>query len=682
VFLLCISVCLGFSLAVHCWRFRTKAQTRKNGKQGKEKFSGIQNGGDELVNCELEVTLPSDTPVVGCEIIPTVRVTRLTPQGTKAFGASVPDHAIQFSWYRDGITCSCTDCVQLGITGKHSYYCSSDCFLSAWPSHLDRHRKASQAVAKTGDGNRQEPKGMRSCGSWDDLHSSFCPDEAPVVLLDERDLVKLGSSKTYVPSTDDTGFRLRLVSVATDSSSGIPLASKHVLVTCPVIPWPTPRPRSMIQINNLLKSGEVQPSDGVKFTVLSYNILAEMYANQNMYSYCPTWALLWEYRKRNLLNEIIKYDADIVCLQEVQSDHFESFFKPELLKHGYCVLYKHKTQPLYTRNQYIFDGCATFYRDDLFKEITKYEVEFDGMASSVIKKLDSESERQGIIRLKKGNIALVVILEAVEAGTGLRSRICVANTHIHASREFPDTKLCQDGRIKVANLIQGLEKISNAHVPLLICGDFNSVPESDPHNLLVGNAIRLSCQDKQSDPLGIYHHLKLRHAMPLRSAYASLSSSNGVDKQHRMKMNQTNHEPVFTNFTPRFRGTLDYILYTGLVDDHVGFEGHRGAHDLCWVRSSSQINTMDWESLDLRIKTWVEAVKISTSTLFTGERILCDQVFGSSETIRESCFADIFRDGALLLFSFPELVSGKNKKSPPPEKMFRAMDMYTVHWAK
>ncbi|KAJ4840241.1 hypothetical protein Tsubulata_033900 [Turnera subulata] len=100
--------------------------------------------------------------------------------------------------------------------------------------------------------------------------------------------------------------------------------------------------------------------------------------------------------------------------------------------------------------------------------------------------------------------------------------------------------------------------------------------------------------------------------------------------------------------------------------------------------SSSQINKMDWESLDLRIKTWVEAVKISTSTLFTGERILCDQVFGSSETIRESCFVDISRDEALLLFSFPELVSGKSKKSPPPENMFRALDMYTViseNWA-
>lgn len=91
--------------------------------------------------------------------------------------------------------------------------------------------------------------------------------------------------------------------------------------------------------------------------------------------------------------------------------------------------------------------------------------------------------------------------------------------------------------------------------------------------------------------------------------------------------------------------------------------------------SSSQINKMDLEVLELRIKNWLDAVKIAMRTLFTGERILCDHVFASSDSIRESCFADISRDGALLLFGFPEIVA-KGKKSP--EKMFRELDMYTA----
>ncbi|XWS43674.1 hypothetical protein CRYUN_Cryun16bG0123600 [Craigia yunnanensis] len=92
--------------------------------------------------------------------------------------------------------------------------------------------------------------------------------------------------------------------------------------------------------------------------------------------------------------------------------------------------------------------------------------------------------------------------------------------------------------------------------------------------------------------------------------------------------------------------------------------------------SSSQINKMEWDVLDLKIKDWLEAVKISMRTLFTGERILCNHVFASSDSIKESCFAEISKEGAKLLFGFPELVA-KTKKSPP-EKMFRVLDMYTA----
>ncbi|MCL7023151.1 hypothetical protein MKW94_006626 [Papaver nudicaule] len=88
--------------------------------------------------------------------------------------------------------------------------------------------------------------------------------------------------------------------------------------------------------------------------------------------------------------------------------------------------------------------------------------------------------------------------------------------------------------------------------------------------------------------------------------------------------------------------------------------------------TAAQINKMDWEMLDFKIKNWVYAVKIAVKTLFLGERILCDYVF-TSETSRESCFTAITKDSALELFQFPELVA-KGKKSP--EKMFRILDLY------
>lgn len=34
------------------------------------------------------------------------------------------------------------------------------------------------------------------------------------------------------------------------------------------------------------------------FTVMCYNVLCDKYATRQMYGYCPSWALGWEYRKK------------------------------------------------------------------------------------------------------------------------------------------------------------------------------------------------------------------------------------------------------------------------------------------------------------------------------------------------------------------------------------------------
>ncbi|KAF3453805.1 hypothetical protein FNV43_RR04246 [Rhamnella rubrinervis] len=108
------------------------------------------------------------------------------------------------------------------------------------------------------------------------------------------------------------------------------------------------------------------------------------------------------------------------------------------------------------------------------------------------------------------------------------------------------------------------------------------------------------------------------------------------------------------------------IIRKSIVDEALY---HLGVEKL----SLSQVQKMDWQVLELRIKNWLNAVKIAVKTLFYGERILCDHVFSASSSIRESCFAEITREGAMTLFGFPESVA-KCKKSP--EKMFRILDMY------
>ncbi|GMI97056.1 exocyst subunit exo70 family protein H7 [Hibiscus trionum] len=109
------------------------------------------------------------------------------------------------------------------------------------------------------------------------------------------------------------------------------------------------------------------------------------------------------------------------------------------------------------------------------------------------------------------------------------------------------------------------------------------------------------------------------------------------------------------------------IIRKSIVDEalyHLGVE--RGL-------TFQQLQKMEWEVLEVKIKAWLSAVKMAVKTLFYGERILCDQVFSNSAPIRESCFTEISKEGALALFGFPENVA-KYKKTP--EKMFRVLDLY------
>lgn len=129
---------------------------------------------------------------------------------------------------------------------------------------------------------------------------------------------EVGQGKTYTPTTEDVGHILKIECVVIDGSTGGPAATPHQRQTSRVIPAPSPTPRRLMSVNSM----EPEEIDGRTassgtFTVLSYNVLSDLYATSEQYSYCPPWALAWTYRRQNLLREIVAYRADILCLQEV-----------------------------------------------------------------------------------------------------------------------------------------------------------------------------------------------------------------------------------------------------------------------------------------------------------------------------------------------------------------------------
>lgn len=96
--------------------------------------------------------------------------------------------------------------------------------------------------------------------------------------------------------------------------------------------------------------------------------------------------------------------------------------------------------------------------------------------------------------------------------------------------------------------------------------------------------------------------------------------------------------------------------------------------------TSAQMQKLEWEILEKKIKGWVRLAKVAFVTLFNGERILCDRIFStssssssSSVSIAESTFIDITLQSALKLFVFPITVAKCRKTA---EKIFPTLDVY------
>lgn len=204
-----------------------------------------------------------------------------------------------------------------------------------------------------------------------------------------------------------------------------------------------------------------------EFTVFCYNVLCDKYATASLYSYCPGWALNWEYRKNAIIKEIATYNADIIALQEVQDEQFQVLFEPELQRHGYAGIFapKSRSKTMGSEDRKAVDGCALFWKIDKFTLTKKHLIEFATVAINKAYKNDAIINRV----MPKDNIALLAVLDVLPGiyrqKSGLPSYLAKENdqpvneadvedsvagtplvlcaAHIHWDPEFCDVKLIQ-----------------------------------------------------------------------------------------------------------------------------------------------------------------------------------------------------------------------------------------------
>lgn len=202
----------------------------------------------------------------------------------------------------------------------------------------------------------------------------------------------------------------------------------------------------------------------------------------------------------------------------------------------------------------------------------KHLIEFSAVAMQRqdFKKTDDMFNRV----LGKDNIAVICLMEEKKTGT----RFIIANAHIHWDPAYRDVKLVQ-----VALLVDEIEKMANnfaklpprpqatptpadddsgeassssprpppvytdgTKIPLIICGDFNSVPSSGVYEFLSNGTLPANHPDFMSHMYGRYTSEGLRHRLGLKSAYAAPGAG----------------ELPLTNYTPSFQGVIDYVWYS------------------------------------------------------------------------------------------------------------------------
>ena len=329
----------------------------------------------------------------------------------------------------------------------------------------------------------------------------------------------------------------------------------------------------------------IDDSEGAeKITILDYNILCHIYASKTHYGYTPTKALSWEYRRDLILNEIRTYDADFVCLQEVDMESYNEFFRKELATQHYKGVFypKSRARTMTDREARLVDGCAIFFKGQKYILLDKQFIDF---ANKAINRPDMKGEHDIFNRvMPKDHIAVVSLFENRMTG----SRVMVVNAHIFWDPALEDVKLVQvailmeqitecserwasfppctdktafrhteqDGETDAeaneetpVKPSPSLEYSEGSQLPLIICGDLNCDMQGGIYELLARGSVPHDHPDFRNRSYGNFTRDGVSHPFHLKSAY----DGEAPDGEKLLE---------FTNYTPGFSGLIDYIWYS------------------------------------------------------------------------------------------------------------------------
>ncbi|KAL1124066.1 hypothetical protein AAG570_001836 [Ranatra chinensis] len=346
---------------------------------------------------------------------------------------------------------------------------------------------------------------------------------------------EVGTDMVYVPVEGDVGCKLKFECIPSDGAlDGVKteLVTKTEVQLGPgTCPFET---RHQYTKNHL---------DNDSFRIVSYNILAEFYtetevARNEMFSHCPVDALSLDYRKQLYLKELFGYNADIICLQEVDQKVFNFDLQYMFNKRDMNGIYSLKTGAV-NEGIAIFYSTKKFRLKDSYSVVLAEEIDTNPIFSHIWETI--KDNKIVVDNFKsKPTVMLILVLEPV----GVEGEVLiVGNIHMYYSPDKEYIRLLQGGMF--LSLIDHVAKNVVKSVPgirpsVVMCGDFNSSPECGLYALMTTGHIPDDIGDWKCDENEMVSGLTLRHPYSISSAYGT---------------------PEYTNLTANFSGCLDYIYF-------------------------------------------------------------------------------------------------------------------------
>jgi CCR4-NOT transcription complex subunit 6 len=321
------------------------------------------------------------------------------------------------------------------------------------------------------------------------------------------------------------------------------------------------------------------------FTILSYNILADCYCTHRHFPYCDERWLRWDYRRKLITAELLKLNADIVCLQELEHSSFEHELAPHMRLHGYEGAFACK------RNGAL-DGCGCFFRTERLRLLSSEDVHFASLCPMPLSNVRDNTRRASFWHTltSLSNVAQLLHFQLRDTET----TFIVCNCHLYWDPRFPDVKAAQAQILMWVLSQRRAYTESHTGLPCILVGDFNSLPEkhegdqfdeitcseglvsgvyslirdgvlrtSHPHHPVTRRGLSQQPSEESSSTEcdgRIWDLTDFTHDCPLSSAYAQVHRQVGADGLEIV--GQQTFESRFTNYTKTFNGTLDYIFYS------------------------------------------------------------------------------------------------------------------------